>query len=83
MCVHSVLLSEQLLCCVLCIPVHVSLLTPEFEPGLGLMTGIAPINPMMPCLGLVPLPLTQDVAVVKKINHCESCILCVLTLASS
>ncbi|XP_070818680.1 ecto-NOX disulfide-thiol exchanger 2-like isoform X2 [Chaetodon trifascialis] len=50
-------------------------LVPDFDPSLGLMTGIAPINPMMPGLGLAPLPLSQDVPLVKEIIHCKSCTL--------
>ncbi|XP_036932858.1 ecto-NOX disulfide-thiol exchanger 2-like isoform X4 [Acanthopagrus latus] len=50
-------------------------LVPDFDPGLGLMTGIAPINPMMPGLGLAPPPVSQDVPVVKEIIHCKSCTL--------
>uniref|UniRef100_A0A8C4GN52 RRM domain-containing protein n=1 Tax=Dicentrarchus labrax TaxID=13489 RepID=A0A8C4GN52_DICLA len=44
-------------------------------PFLGLMTGIAPMNPMMPGLGLAPPPLSQDAPVVKEIIHCKSCTL--------
>uniref|UniRef100_A0A667X248 Ecto-NOX disulfide-thiol exchanger 2 n=1 Tax=Myripristis murdjan TaxID=586833 RepID=A0A667X248_9TELE len=47
----------------------------DFDPSLGLMTGIAPMNPMMPGLGMVPAPLSQDVPVVKEIIHCKSCTL--------
>lgn len=68
-------LSEQLPRYLLCILIHVSLLIPDFDPGLGLMTGIAPINPLMPGLGLVPPPVSQDVPVVKEIIHCKSCTL--------
>ncbi|XP_030252645.1 ecto-NOX disulfide-thiol exchanger 2-like isoform X5 [Sparus aurata] len=50
-------------------------LVPDFDPGLGLMTGIAPINPLMPGLGLAPPPVSQDVPVVKEIIHCKSCTL--------
>uniref|UniRef100_A0A671WF80 Ecto-NOX disulfide-thiol exchanger 2 n=1 Tax=Sparus aurata TaxID=8175 RepID=A0A671WF80_SPAAU len=39
------------------------------------MTGIAPINPLMPGLGLAPPPVSQDVPVVKEIIHCKSCTL--------
>ncbi|GLD70419.1 ecto-NOX disulfide-thiol exchanger 2 isoform X2, partial [Lates japonicus] len=52
-----------------------SVLTPDFDPSLGLMSGIAPINPMMPGLGLAPPPLSQDMPVVKEIIHCKSCTL--------
>lgn len=42
----------------------------DFDPGLGMMTGIAPMNPMMPGLGV-----SQDMPVVKEIIHCKSCTL--------
>ncbi|KAM7389173.1 hypothetical protein PAMP_023166 [Pampus punctatissimus] len=47
----------------------------HFDPSLRLMTGIAPINPMIPSLGLAPPPLSQDVPVVKEIIHYKSCTL--------
>ncbi|KAI4819398.1 hypothetical protein KUCAC02_004645, partial [Chaenocephalus aceratus] len=50
-------------------------LMPDFDPSLGLMTGITPINPMMPGLGLAHPPLSQDAPVVKEIIHCNSCTL--------
>nr|KAF6427462.1 ecto-NOX disulfide-thiol exchanger 1 [Rousettus aegyptiacus] len=40
-----------------------------------MVTGITPINPMMPGLGLVPPPPPTEVAVVKEIIHCKSCTL--------
>ncbi|XP_013126769.1 ecto-NOX disulfide-thiol exchanger 2 isoform X5 [Oreochromis niloticus] len=40
-----------------------------------MMAGITPMNPMMPGLGMVPAPLSQDVPVVKEIIHCKSCTL--------
>ncbi|XP_044769112.1 ecto-NOX disulfide-thiol exchanger 1 isoform X3 [Neomonachus schauinslandi] len=46
-----------------------------FDPGLNMMTGITPINPMIPGLGLVPPPPPTEVAVVKEIIHCKSCTL--------
>ncbi|XP_034037790.1 ecto-NOX disulfide-thiol exchanger 2-like isoform X2 [Thalassophryne amazonica] len=49
-------------------------LLPEFDPSLGMMTGI-PFNPLMPGLGVVPTPLSQDLPVVKEIIHCKSCTL--------
>uniref|UniRef100_A0A7N8WNW7 Ecto-NOX disulfide-thiol exchanger 2 n=1 Tax=Mastacembelus armatus TaxID=205130 RepID=A0A7N8WNW7_9TELE len=52
----------------LCIPLY-------FDPNLGMMAGITPMNPMMPGLGMVPAPLSQDVPVVKEIIHCKSCTL--------
>ncbi|KAG9349075.1 hypothetical protein JZ751_029394 [Albula glossodonta] len=49
--------------------------TADFDPGLGMMTGIAPMNPMMPGLGIVPPPISQDMPIVKEIIHCKSCTL--------
>ena len=40
-----------------------------------MMTGIAPMNPMMPGLGMVPPPLSQDLPVIKEIIHCKTCTL--------
>ncbi|KAL1262397.1 hypothetical protein QQF64_007662, partial [Cirrhinus molitorella] len=48
---------------------------PDFDPSLGMMTGIAPMNPMMPGLGIVPPPVSQDMPIVKEIIHCKSCTL--------
>ncbi|XP_058515082.1 ecto-NOX disulfide-thiol exchanger 2 isoform X2 [Ochotona princeps] len=39
------------------------------------MTGIPPITPMMPGLGIVPPPIPPDMPVVKEIIHCKSCTL--------
>ncbi|XP_039975495.1 ecto-NOX disulfide-thiol exchanger 2-like isoform X2 [Xiphias gladius] len=50
-------------------------LMPDFDPNLGMMAGSIPMNPMMPGLGIVPAPLSQDVPVVKEIIHCKSCTL--------
>ncbi|XP_076005052.1 ecto-NOX disulfide-thiol exchanger 2-like isoform X1 [Genypterus blacodes] len=50
-------------------------LMPDFDPNLGMMTGITPMNPMMPGLGMVPPPLSQDIPVVKEIIHCKTCTL--------
>ncbi|KAL7394996.1 hypothetical protein ABVT39_008463 [Epinephelus coioides] len=50
-------------------------LMPDFDPSLGMMAGITPLNPMMPGLGMVPAPLSQDVPVIKEIIHCKSCTL--------
>ncbi|XP_030595589.1 ecto-NOX disulfide-thiol exchanger 2 [Archocentrus centrarchus] len=55
--------------------IHISLLPPDFDPNLGMMAGITPMNPMMPGLSMVPAPLSQDVPVVKEIIHCKSCTL--------
>uniref|UniRef100_A0ABI7YDF1 RRM domain-containing protein n=1 Tax=Felis catus TaxID=9685 RepID=A0ABI7YDF1_FELCA len=52
-----------------------SICVPGFDPGLNMMTGITPINPMIPGLGLVPPPPPTEVAVVKEIIHCKSCTL--------
>ncbi|KAL6117528.1 enox2 [Pungitius sinensis] len=50
-------------------------LMPEFDPSLGMMAGINPLNPMMPGLGMGPPPLSQDVPIIKEIIHCKSCTL--------
>ncbi|XP_031718680.1 ecto-NOX disulfide-thiol exchanger 2-like isoform X5 [Anarrhichthys ocellatus] len=50
-------------------------LMPDFDPSLGLMTGITPINPMMPGLSLASPPLPREAPVVKEIIHCKSCTL--------
>ncbi|XP_035391923.1 ecto-NOX disulfide-thiol exchanger 2 isoform X1 [Electrophorus electricus] len=47
----------------------------DFDPSLGMMTGIAPMNPMLPGLGVGPPPISQDLPVVKEIIHCKSCTL--------
>uniref|UniRef100_A0A672ML25 Ecto-NOX disulfide-thiol exchanger 2 n=1 Tax=Sinocyclocheilus grahami TaxID=75366 RepID=A0A672ML25_SINGR len=47
----------------------------DFDPSLGMMTGIAPMNPMMPGLGIVPPPVSQDMPIVKEIIHSKSCTL--------
>ncbi|XP_014429691.1 ecto-NOX disulfide-thiol exchanger 1 isoform X3 [Pelodiscus sinensis] len=52
-----------------------SICVPGFDPGLSMMTGITPINPMIPGMGLVPPPPPTDVPVVKEIIHCKSCTL--------
>ncbi|XP_045144290.1 ecto-NOX disulfide-thiol exchanger 2 [Echinops telfairi] len=48
---------------------------PDFDPALGMMTGIPPLTPMMPGLGIVPPPIPPDMPVVKEIIHCKSCTL--------
>nr|XP_043896200.1 ecto-NOX disulfide-thiol exchanger 2 isoform X2 [Solea senegalensis] len=48
---------------------------PDFDPNLGMMAGITPINPMMPGLGIVPAPLSQELPVIKEIIHCKTCTL--------
>uniref|UniRef100_A0A8C5H1K6 RRM domain-containing protein n=2 Tax=Gouania willdenowi TaxID=441366 RepID=A0A8C5H1K6_GOUWI len=50
-------------------------LMPDFDPNLGMMAGITPMNPMLPGLGMVPAPLSQDVPLVKEIIHCKTCTL--------
>ncbi|KAM4555869.1 ecto-NOX disulfide-thiol exchanger 2 isoform 2-T3 [Odontesthes bonariensis] len=50
-------------------------LMPDFDPNLGMMAGITPMNPMMPGLGMVPPPISQDLPVIKEIIHCKSCTL--------
>ncbi|NXS94580.1 ENOX1 protein, partial [Jacana jacana] len=52
-----------------------SICVPGFDPSLSMMTGITPINPMIPGMGLVPPPPPTDVPVVKEIIHCKSCTL--------
>lgn len=47
----------------------------DFDPNLSMMAGITPMNPMMPGLGIVPAPLSQDIPAVKEIIHCKSCTL--------
>ncbi|XP_032993117.1 ecto-NOX disulfide-thiol exchanger 2 isoform X1 [Lacerta agilis] len=44
-------------------------LLPDFDPALGMMTGIPPISPLMSGLEIVPPP------VIKEIIHCKSCTL--------
>ncbi|XP_070614423.1 ecto-NOX disulfide-thiol exchanger 2 isoform X2 [Erythrolamprus reginae] len=48
---------------------------PNFDPALGMMTGIPPINPLMPGLGMVPPPILSDMPMAKEIVHCKSCTL--------
>ncbi|XP_056665154.1 ecto-NOX disulfide-thiol exchanger 2 isoform X3 [Monodelphis domestica] len=48
---------------------------PDFDPALGMMTGIPPITPIMPGLGIVPPPIPPDMPVAKEIIHCKSCTL--------
>ncbi|XP_069026819.1 ecto-NOX disulfide-thiol exchanger 2 isoform X1 [Embiotoca jacksoni] len=50
-------------------------LMPDFDPNLGMMAGITPMNPMMPGLGMVPAPLGQDLPIIKEIIHCKTCTL--------
>uniref|UniRef100_A0A3B4WYD8 Ecto-NOX disulfide-thiol exchanger 2 n=1 Tax=Seriola lalandi dorsalis TaxID=1841481 RepID=A0A3B4WYD8_SERLL len=50
-------------------------LMPDFDPNLGMMAGITPLNPMMPGLGIVPAPLSQEIPTVKEIIHCKTCTL--------
>ncbi|XP_055499773.1 ecto-NOX disulfide-thiol exchanger 2-like isoform X4 [Leucoraja erinacea] len=50
-------------------------LMPEFDRGPCMMTGIPPMNPMMPGLGIVPPPIHQDMFLVKEIIHCKNCTL--------
>ncbi|XP_058885385.1 ecto-NOX disulfide-thiol exchanger 1-like isoform X3 [Acipenser ruthenus] len=47
-----------------------------FDPGLGIMTGITPINPMMAGISLVPPPpVPLELPIIKEIIHCKSCTL--------
>lgn len=59
----------------MCDLIHISVLPPDFDPNLGMMAGITPLNPMMPGLGMVPAPVSQEVPLVKEIIHCKSCTL--------
>lgn len=58
-----------------CDLIAVSFPPPDFDPNLGMMAGITPLNPMMPGLGMVPAPVSQEVPLVKEIIHCKSCTL--------
>ncbi|XP_056625075.1 ecto-NOX disulfide-thiol exchanger 2 isoform X4 [Triplophysa dalaica] len=51
------------------------IMSADFDPSLGMMTGIAPMNPMMPGLGIVPPQVSQDMPIMKEIIHCKSCTL--------
>ncbi|XP_048349447.1 ecto-NOX disulfide-thiol exchanger 1 isoform X4 [Sphaerodactylus townsendi] len=46
-----------------------------FDPTLSMMSGITPLNPMLPGMGLVPQPSATEVPVIKEIIHCKSCTL--------
>ncbi|XP_060688890.1 ecto-NOX disulfide-thiol exchanger 1 isoform X2 [Hemiscyllium ocellatum] len=48
---------------------------PAFDHGLGLMTGMAPVNPMMTGISLLRPPVPPGLSVVKEIIHCTSCTL--------
>uniref|UniRef100_H2UB32 Ecto-NOX disulfide-thiol exchanger 2 n=1 Tax=Takifugu rubripes TaxID=31033 RepID=H2UB32_TAKRU len=50
-------------------------LMPDFDPNLGMMAGITPLNPLMPGLGMVPAPVSQELSLIKEIIHCKSCTL--------
>ncbi|MBN3295064.1 ENOX1 protein, partial [Amia calva] len=53
-----------------------SICIPGFDPSLGMMTGITPINPMMAGISLVPPPpVSAELPVMKEIIHCKSCTL--------
>lgn len=47
----------------------------DFDPNLGMMAGITPLNPLMPGLGMVPAPVSQELSLIKEIIHCKSCTL--------
>uniref|UniRef100_H3DE77 Ecto-NOX disulfide-thiol exchanger 2 n=1 Tax=Tetraodon nigroviridis TaxID=99883 RepID=H3DE77_TETNG len=49
-------------------------LMPDFDPNLGMMAGITPLNPLMPG-GMVPAPVSQELSLIKEIIHCKSCTL--------
>lgn len=70
-CKNKSLYLRHLMCDLVLIP----LLPPDFDPNLGMMAGITPLNPMMPGLGMVPAPVSQEVPLVKEIIHCKSCTL--------
>ncbi|XP_077200189.1 ecto-NOX disulfide-thiol exchanger 1 isoform X1 [Paroedura picta] len=46
-----------------------------FDPALGMMPGITPLNPLLPGMGLVPQPPAAEGPVLKEIIHCKSCTL--------
>ncbi|XP_072902093.1 ecto-NOX disulfide-thiol exchanger 1 isoform X4 [Hemitrygon akajei] len=48
---------------------------PAFEHGLGLVTGMAPVNPTMTEIGLLRPVVPQELPVVKEIIHCARCTL--------
>ncbi|XP_062907248.1 ecto-NOX disulfide-thiol exchanger 1 isoform X3 [Mobula hypostoma] len=48
---------------------------PAFEHGLGLVTGMAPVNPTMTGIGLLRPVVHQELPVVKEIIHCARCTL--------
>ncbi|XP_041128312.1 ecto-NOX disulfide-thiol exchanger 1-like isoform X3 [Polyodon spathula] len=53
-----------------------SVCLPGFDPGLGIMTGITSINPMMAGTSLVPPPpVPLELTIIKEIIHCKSCTL--------
>ncbi|XP_039601214.1 ecto-NOX disulfide-thiol exchanger 1 [Polypterus senegalus] len=53
-----------------------SICIPRFDHGLGIMTGITPINPMMAGISLVPPPpVPTELSASKEIIHCNSCTL--------
>ncbi|XP_015219167.1 ecto-NOX disulfide-thiol exchanger 1 isoform X1 [Lepisosteus oculatus] len=53
-----------------------SICIPGFDPSLGIMTGITPINPLMAGISLVPPPpVPAELPLIKEIIHCKSCTL--------
>ncbi|XP_041067362.1 ecto-NOX disulfide-thiol exchanger 1 isoform X1 [Carcharodon carcharias] len=48
---------------------------PAFEHGLGLMAGMAPVNPMMTGISLLRPAVPPGLPVMKEIIHCTSCTL--------
>ncbi|XP_020370208.1 ecto-NOX disulfide-thiol exchanger 1-like [Rhincodon typus] len=48
---------------------------PTFDHGLGLMTGMAPVNPMMTGISLLRPAVPPGLSVMKEIIHCTSCTL--------
>nr|XP_033802903.1 ecto-NOX disulfide-thiol exchanger 2-like isoform X2 [Geotrypetes seraphini] len=47
----------------------------DFDSGVGMMTRIPAINPMMPGMDVFPHPFLPDMPVIKEIIHCKSCTL--------
>uniref|UniRef100_A0A4W3H9T2 Ecto-NOX disulfide-thiol exchanger 1 n=1 Tax=Callorhinchus milii TaxID=7868 RepID=A0A4W3H9T2_CALMI len=48
---------------------------PGFDHGLGIMTGMTTVNPMMTGIGLLPPPVPPEMPVMKEIIHCKACTL--------
>ncbi|XP_029462977.1 ecto-NOX disulfide-thiol exchanger 2 isoform X2 [Rhinatrema bivittatum] len=48
---------------------------PDFDPSVGIMTGIPPINSLMPGLDVFPPFMPPNMPLIKEILHCKSCTL--------